>query len=252
MKIKQIRNATLTIEYAGKKILVDPFLADKGTYPPFQNTFRQDMKNPIVELPESIDELIKVDAVIVTHLHLDHWDDVASERLPKNIKLYVQNNEDANIIREAGFKKVEVLGENTIFEGISLSKTNGKHGRGEVLNRIGDVCGVVFRHISEKTLYIAGDTVWCDDVQNAVNKYRPEIIVLNAGDNQYLGGISLVMGKDDLYEVYKTSPNSKIIASHMEAVNHWGLSREELKKFIHEKGIEKNVLVPNDGDLYIF
>lgn len=35
MNIKQIRNATLIIEYAGKKFLVDPVFADKGTYPPF-------------------------------------------------------------------------------------------------------------------------------------------------------------------------------------------------------------------------
>ncbi|MBO1907540.1 MBL fold metallo-hydrolase [Microvirga sp. 3-52] len=30
MKIRQVRNATLIIEYVGKKFLVDPFLAEKG------------------------------------------------------------------------------------------------------------------------------------------------------------------------------------------------------------------------------
>ena len=34
----------------------------------------------------------------------------------------------------------------------------------------------------------------------------------------------------------------------MEAVNHWGLSREELKSFNKEKGISEKVLVPEDGD----
>ena len=29
-----------------------------------------------------------IDAVIVTHLHLDHWDDIAKEVLPKEIKLF--------------------------------------------------------------------------------------------------------------------------------------------------------------------
>jgi hypothetical protein len=51
--------------------------------------------------------------------------------------------------------------------------------------------------------------------------------------------------------VYKASPNAKIIASHMEAVNHWTLSRKELKSFINEKGIS-NILVPADGESYSF
>ncbi|EJR45019.1 UPF0173 protein yddR [Bacillus cereus VD107] len=60
------------------------------------------------------------------------------------------------------------------------------------------------------------------------------------------------MGKEDVYEVYKAAPNEKIIAIHMEAVNHWVLSREELKSFINEKGITSNVLVPGDGESYTF
>ena len=35
MNITQIRNATIIVQYAGKKFLIDPMLADKGAYPPF-------------------------------------------------------------------------------------------------------------------------------------------------------------------------------------------------------------------------
>ncbi|MCY9191105.1 MBL fold metallo-hydrolase, partial [Bacillus mojavensis] len=35
MNIQQIRNSTLVVEYAGKKFLIDPMLAEKGAYPPF-------------------------------------------------------------------------------------------------------------------------------------------------------------------------------------------------------------------------
>lgn len=139
-----------------------------------------------------------------------------------------------------------------MFEGIQLIKTKGEHGRGEILKLTGLVCGVVFKHSSEKTLYVAGDTVWYEEVQTVIETHKPEIIVVNAGDNQFFEGGSLVMGKDDVYEVYKNAPNAKIIAVHMEAVNHWPLSREELKTFSNEKGISSNVLVPDDGDEYSF
>jgi L-ascorbate metabolism protein UlaG (beta-lactamase superfamily) len=58
MNIQQIRNATLVVQYAGKKFLIDPFLAEKGTYPPFPNSLRQDQKNPLVSLPTSIDNIM--------------------------------------------------------------------------------------------------------------------------------------------------------------------------------------------------
>ncbi|MCL6424960.1 MBL fold metallo-hydrolase [Bacillus subtilis] len=253
MEIQQIRNATLVVEYAGKKFLIDPMLAEKGAYPPFPNAPRQDQNNPLVELPTSVDNIIKdIDAVIVTHLHYDHWDEAAKEVLPKDIKLFSQNEEDVTEIRNAGFKNVEVLTKDTAFEGIQLIKTKGEHGRGEILKLAGLVCGVVFKHQSEKTLYVAGDTVWYDAVQEEIDTHQPEIIVVNGGDNQFYEGGSLIMGKEDIYETYKAAPKAKIIVSHMEAVNHWGLSKEELKSFINEKEIASDVLVPEDGESYSF
>jgi len=252
MKVTQIRNATLVVEYAGKKFLIDPFLAEKGTYPPFPNSLRQDQYNPLVSLPTSLDSIINVDAVIVTHLHLDHFDDVAKEVLSKDIKMFVQNEEDANEVKRAGFQNVEVLQEDTIFEDIRLKKTKGEHGRGEIVKMAGSVCGVVFHHPNEKTLYVAGDTVWYEAIQEVIDTQKPEIIVVNGGDNQFFAGGSLVMGKEDIYEVYKAAPNAKIIVVHMEAVNHWTLSRDELKSFLAEKGISSNVVVPDDGESYTF
>jgi len=252
MNLQHIRNATLIVEYGGKKFLIDPFLAEKGTYPPFPNSIRQDQKNPLAGLPVSIDTIIDVDAVIVTHLHLDHWDEAAKEALPKDIKLFTQNEEDAQEIRSAGFKNVEVLREDTVFEGIQLIKTKGEHGRGEILKLAGLVCGVVFKHQEELTLYIAGDTVWYEGVQEAITGHEPEVIVVNAGDNQFLEGGSLVKGKADVYEVHKAAPEAAIIAVHMEAVNHWTLSKEELKQFASEKGMASQVLIPEDGESYTF
>lgn len=252
MNLQHIRNATLVVQYAGKKFLIDPFLADKGTYPPFPSSLRQDQNNPLVELPISIDNIIaNIDAVILTHLHLDHWDDAAKGALPKDIKLFVQNEEDAREVKKDGFQNVEVLQEDSVFEDIQLIKTKGEHGRGEILKLAGQVCGVVFKHPNEKTLYVAGDTVWYEAVRETIETHKPEIIVVNGGDNQFLEGGSLVMEKEDIYEVYNAAPNARIISVHMEAVNHWTLSRDELKSFINEKGIS-TVLVPDDGESYSF
>lgn len=254
MYIQQIRNATIIVQYAGKKFLVDPLLADKGAYPPFSAGIREDMRNPIIDLPMSVHEIIKdLDAVILTHLHLDHYDEIAKQVLPKGIKVFVQNEQDAKLVNNDGFQQVEVLAEDTIFEGIRLIKTQGEHGRGEELLEImGQVCGIVFKHADEKTLYIAGDTVWYDGVRQEIDTHFPEIIVVNAGDNTIQDMGSLIMGREDVYEVHNAAPNATIIAIHMEAVNHWTLSREELKRFGEEKGFSSSLLVPEDGESYTF
>ncbi|MCG7332620.1 MBL fold metallo-hydrolase [Salinicoccus roseus] len=251
MNIQHIRNATLVVDYAGKRFLVDPFLAEKGTLPPFPNSARQDQNNPLVSLPTSIEEAVSgVDAVIVTHTHLDHWDDAAKDALPKDIKLFTQNEADKEEIGNAGFTNIEVLTEDTVFEDIQLIKTKGEHGRGEILEITGSVCGVVFKHQEEKTLYVAGDTVWYEEVEKTLHTHKPEVIVVNAGDNQFLEGGSLVMDGEDALKVHQTAPEATIISVHMEAVNHWALSRQELKDYAEEKGMSDNLLVPDDGEQY--
>lgn len=95
MNITQIRNATLKISFAGKTFLIDPMLAEKGAYPGFDGTLNSHLRNPLVDLPVSLESLFAgVDAVIVTHTHLDHWDEAAGIHLPKSLPIFAQHEQD--------------------------------------------------------------------------------------------------------------------------------------------------------------
>lgn len=82
--------------------------------------------------------------------------------------------------------------------------------------------------------------------------HKPDIIILNAGGAQFVTGGRLIMNANDVYEVHKAAPQAKIIASHMEAVNHARVTRRALKQFVDEKGIFSNVLIPADREAYTF
>ncbi|MBU5612309.1 MBL fold metallo-hydrolase [Geomonas azotofigens] len=252
MIFMQVRNATARIEYGGKRLLIDPVLAKKGAYPAFAGTINAHLRNPLVELPVPVETLLDVDAVIVTHTHLDHWDEAAKNRIPKEMPVFAQNDKDAAVLREAGFRDVTVITGHTEFAGITLIKTSGQHGNDEAMaklgDRLGEVCGVVLQHPDEKTLYLAGDTVWNRHVADALREYTPGVVILNCGDAQIIGIGSIIMGKRDVHEVWKAAPGATIIASHMEAMNHAVLSRKELRDFLKENGMMQRVLVPEDGE----
>lgn len=251
MEIQVIRNATLVVEYAGKKILVDPMFSKKGELAPAPMPAKDwNMKrNPLHELPIPTKDIVKdIDFVFLSHLHFDHWDKTAEEALPKGIKIFVQDEKDQKKIEKSGFTDVEILTDNSKFGEIRLSRTKAQHGRGFILLIAGHVCGMVLRHPSEKTLYLAADTVWYEEVEKTLNKYNPEVVVVNGGDNQFIFGGQLVMNKQDIFSVHKSVPNAQIIVAHMEGVNHNMLSRKELKTFLKQKSITEQVRVPEDGE----
>jgi len=254
VQLQQIRNATVKITYGDTTFLIDPMLSKKGTYPGFDNTYRSNLRNPLVDLPMSEKDVIAdVDAVIITHTHLDHWDDAAQQLLPKDIPLFVQNLADALMIRGQGFTNVRVLSK-AEFEGVTLSQIGGQHGTdemyasAEVATFLGEAMGVVFQSPGHDTLYLVGDTVWRDEVDMALADYAPQIVLINAGYAMMNGfDGSIIMGKEDVLRAAKTAPDATIVATHMDAINHMALTREELQSYVQEKGIADRVEIPEDG-----
>jgi L-ascorbate metabolism protein UlaG (beta-lactamase superfamily) len=259
VNFQQIRNATIKVEYAGTTFLVDPMLAPKGAWPGFEGTVNSHLRNPLVDLPVPLGDVLKADAVIVTHTHLDHWDDAARQALPKAMPIFAQNDADAASIRKDGFTDVRVLGEDSEFNGTRLTKTGGQHGTAAMMatalgERLGTVSGIVFRRAGYKTTYLAGDTIWTAEVERAITTYRPDVIILNTGYARIVGvDGSIIMGKEDLVRAAQLAPAAQVVGIHMEAVNHATQTRRELRDFAAAKGIAaRRVLVPEDGEAFRF
>ena len=53
-----------------------------------------------------------------------------------------------------------------------IARTEGRHGTGEIGEAMAPVSGFVLAAPGEPTLYIAGDTILCDEVRAAVAEYN--------------------------------------------------------------------------------
>ena len=257
MKFQQIRSATSIVTFGGVRFLIDPMLAPMGAYPSLPYTCSTGRGNPDCELPCSLEELFKVDAVIVTHLHYDHFDEEARKRLPKNLPILSQSNEDARALRDWGFEDVRVLSDEGIeFQGVTLYRTPCEHGDSDPVTAAyyratengATACGVVLDSpLEPERLYLAGDTVYCDFVSETIKRFRPAVMAVNAAGAQFPLGHPLIMNQYDVEILMRDFPEIVVIATHVEGVSHATVTRSLLREFAREHKLDK-LLIPGDGE----
>jgi len=246
MRLRLIRNATLHVRLAGKCLLVDPMLDPAGARPPVEDT-ADPRRNPLVDLPEPAEVVVKgLDAAIVTHLHRDHLDDTAIELLPSDLPVFAQP-EDEERLRAHGFTDVRPVQEALDWDGVRLVRTAARHGTGRIGELMAPASGFVLAADGEPALYIAGDTIWCREVAEAIDTHRPEAIVVNAGAARFLEGDPIVMTDDDVVAVARHAPDARVVVVHLEAINHCPLTRADMHQRLHDEGLTERVTVPEDG-----
>ncbi|WP_254543507.1 MBL fold metallo-hydrolase [Halomarina pelagica] len=244
LSIRLIRHATLLLEVGGTTVLVDPMLSDAGANPPIPNS-PNDRRNPLVDLPDA-DLDLSADALLVTHLHRDHLDDAAKDRLAGDVHVLCQP-EDVDELTEAGFTDIHTVDDARVLGDLEVIRTPARHGHGDLAERMGPVSGFVLRAEGGPSVYLAGDTVWYEGVRETLERYDPDVVVVNAGAAQFVEGDPITMTAEDVIAVCEHA-DAPVVAVHMEAINHCPLSRADLRAAVDEAGVGEQVSVPADGE----
>jgi len=247
MRLRLIRNATMRLDYAGHILLLDPFLAPKASLQSLSGVSR----NPLVDLPCSPVEVIAgVEAVVVSHLHRDHFDDLAKQLLPKDLPLFCQPPDEASIA-ESGFTDIRPLAGKAEWNGITITRTDGEHGvNSKSVQELGPVSGFVFSAAGEPVVYWAGDSVWCKPVKEAVSYFKPDVVVTHSSGSSLEDSGLIVMDADQTLAVLKAAPKAVVVAVHMESLDHGKLSRAGLRAAADAAGVDPaRLLIPADGEV---
>jgi L-ascorbate metabolism protein UlaG (beta-lactamase superfamily) len=246
MHLRLIRHATLRLELDGRHLLVDPMLDPARARPPVENT-ENDRRNPLVELPEPADVVVAgLDGVLVSHLHRDHFDDTAAELLPAARPLFCQP-EDVEDLRAHGFTDLRPVEATLDWDGITITRTPARHGSGETAALMAPASGFLLREHGGRSIYLAGDTVFYDAVAAVLDEHRPDVVVLNASGARFTRGEPIVMDVDDVVAVARRAPGARVVAVHLDAINHCIQTRADLHQRLHDEQLAEHVTVPEDG-----
>ena len=150
-----------------------------------------------------------------------------------------------------GFQNVQSIETSYTWQGITITRTGGKHGSGEILKHMGEVSGFVLQAENEPTVYWIGDCIWGTEVENTIKKFKPEIIITHSGGAIIPGHENnpILMNAEETITVLQAAPKAKVVAIHTESLDHCGVSRSSLRQMADSKEISQDrLLIPKDGE----
>ncbi|MEW5734652.1 MAG: MBL fold metallo-hydrolase [Thermodesulfobacteriota bacterium] len=252
MDLQLLRNATVVLNPAGGRILVDPCLSPKGGIPPFTLFRRPPRLNPVKDLPENAAAALSgVNAALISHFrfgHLDHLDPTGLRFLKKNGIPAFCSLRDQKALAKKGVAAVGVPFDSWAeCLGGRIRAVPAVHGYGLIGKLMGPGVGFLLRFPGEPSLYIAGDTVLTDGMRRVLEEERPEVCVINAGGAVLDIGRPILMPIDEVMEFVGLAPG-KVVAVHLEALNHCVTTRDMLRSRLQSSGLAGKVLIPEDGE----
>jgi L-ascorbate metabolism protein UlaG (beta-lactamase superfamily) len=245
LRLHHLRNAASRLTYVATTFVVDPSLDPANSWEP-DPQLANPQPNPLVELPIPPSEVFAgADAVLQTHLHKDHLDDTGLVHLPKDLLVFCQPADHDELTRR-GVGRAEPIDDATKLTGITIHRVDGRHGFGQIAELLGPSSGFVLSATGEPTVYLAGDTVWCEVVAQTIGRHHPDVIVVNGGGAELASGDRIVMDANDVAQVAAAAPDADIVVVHLEAISHCLTSRADHRHAFADE--HHRIHVPDDDD----
>lgn len=257
MKITQLRNATIVLEFGAHRILVDPMLAPKEALPPLR-FLGGARRNPIVDLPATAGQhLDTVTHCLITHCqkgHFDHLDRAGKHWLrTRNIPV-ICTPHDAPYLQQRGLNVMPLQPsheDGVPFLDGTVRTVRCTHGRGMVGLLMEHGVGYLIEMPGEPSVYLSGDTILTPAVRRFVESCQPDVCVIPAGGARFDIGHEIIMGRDEVI-AFAQIAKGRVVANHLEALGHCPVTRGELALAAAKTGLTDRLYIPGDGETLEF
>jgi L-ascorbate metabolism protein UlaG (beta-lactamase superfamily) len=236
--IKYIGGPTAYFEVAGLRFLTDPTFDIKDTKYDTGQYVLVKLENPAVRP----DKLGNIDFVLLSHDH--HFDNLDNEgrRLLSSVDNVYTTISGAqrlatNAIGLENWQTVEVSTRDNRI--LCITGTPAQHG--PVGGDRGPVTGFVlnFKNQPAGAVYITGDTVWYEGVQEVAKRFEIKLVVLFMGAAvvRKVGPSYLTMTASDSINVARLFDKAAILPLHFEGWEHFTESKEEIERKYNDAGL---------------
>lgn len=254
-----IGTATVIIRYAHFTILTDPNFLHAGDHVHLgYGLHSQRRTNPAIE----IEDLPPLDLVLLSHLHGDHFDRVAEEKLDKTLPI-ITTPHAARYLEGKAFRPPAAL--NT-WESMLVRKGDarlrvtampGTHAPGPLRKVLPPVMGSMLEFAGADggvrlRMYITGDTLVHDRLKEIPKRY-PEIdlALLHLGGTRILG-LLVTMDAEQGIEAMRIIDPRTAVPIHYNDYTVFKSPLEDFKEAVAKAGLEDRVKYLVHGDIYEF
>ena len=254
-----VGTATVIIRYAGFTLLTDPNFLHAGDHAHLGYGLHSErLTDPAID----IEDLPPLDLVLLSHLHGDHFDRVAEEKLDKTVPI-VTTPHAARWLEGKGFRPPAAL---KTWESLLVRKGDtrlritampGTHAPGPLRKVLPPVMGSMLEFAgaeggTQLRMYITGDTLLYDRLKEIPERY-PEIdlALLHLGGTRVLGLLVTMDAKQGV-EAMKIIDPRTAIPIHYNDYTVFKSPLEDFKKAVTEAGLEERVRYLAHGETYEF
>jgi L-ascorbate metabolism protein UlaG (beta-lactamase superfamily) len=238
VKIKYIGGPTVLLEVGGLRFLTDPTFDPMDTKYDTKYYVLHKLTDPAIEASK----IGPIDFVLLSHdHHFDNLDHAGRDLLSAVDKVYTTPAGAERLGKNAvGLKTWETVYMPT-RDGRILSITGTPCRHGPIDGDRGPVTGFVLNFIDENqgAIYITGDTVWYEGIEEVANRFNIKLILLFMGAAvvKNVGSAHLTMTVDESLKVAHHFDKAFIVPLHFEGWAHFTESYPEIVSKYRETGL---------------
>lgn len=238
IKIVRIGGPTALLDVAGLRFLTDPTFDESGTIYDTGFYVLHKLADPAIPL----NKMGKIDFVLLSHdHHFDNLDHSGREMLSSVDKVYTTPIGAERLGSNAvGLKNWETI-EIPTKDGRVLMVTGTPCRHGPVGGDRGPVTGFVlnFKDETRGSVYITGDTVWFEGIEEVAKRFDVRIVLLFMGAAvvKEVGTAHLTMTVEESLKVANLFDDADIVPLHYEGWAHFTESYNEIENKYRDAGL---------------
>jgi L-ascorbate metabolism protein UlaG (beta-lactamase superfamily) len=256
-----IGNATTLIRCGDITVLTDPNFLHQGQHAYLGYGLWSKRRRPPAM---SIDQLPQLDAIVLSHMHGDHWDRVAQRGLDHGLPI-ITTHHAAKRLRHRGFHRAKGLStwDSVEFGGhttkVTMTALPGRHAPTPVDRLLPPVMGTMLEFgsatdFARRRLYISGDTLLIDELKDIPVRFQSiDAGVLHLGGTRLPAGdrlpfgLTVTMDGRQGAEVVQLLQLPKVIPVHFDDYTVFASPRSDFVTAMADRGLGDRIVEVERG-----